>query len=346
MPIKVLIVDDSLLFREGLSRAMSSDPAIQVVGTAADAFEAEQKIKELKPQVMTLDVELPKVNGIDFLKKIMPAYPIPTVVVTSAPTSAFEALNAGAVDFVKKPEVTTQQDIQRFSARLRQAVKIASVAKVKAENTDLPAASKPVASSLEGYKVNPLAAKDKVIALGASTGGTDALQAVVQNLPADTPGIIITQHMPPVFTKMYADRLNRICKMTCKEAADGDRVERGRILVAAGGFHLRLCKDANGYYVSSKEGEKVSGHCPSVDVMFESVAKTAGKNAIGAILTGMGADGAKGLKKMREAGAFTIGQDKESCVVYGMPMVAFNTGAVCRQAPLTEIPKIILEQLL
>lgn len=345
MPIKVLIVDDSLQFREDLSKAMSSDPAIEIVGTAANSAEAEEKLKELKPNVMTLDVELPKESGISFLKRILKTYPVPTVVVTCAPTSAFEAMNAGAVDFVKKPETTSQQDLQRFSARLRQAVKIASISKVKTENVSVPTASKPVSTNLEGCKVNPLTAKDKIIALGASTGGTDALQAVVQDLPADTPGIIITQHMPPVFTKMYAERLNRICKMSCKEAEDGDRVERGRIIVAAGGFHLRLCKDANGYFVSSKKGEKVSGHCPSVDVMFESVAKTAGKNAIGAILTGMGADGAKGLKKMREAGAFTIGQDKESCVVYGMPMVAFNTGAVCRQAPLTEIPKIILEQL-
>ena len=185
--------------------------------------------------------------------------------------------------------------------------------------------------------------KRHVIALGASTGGTDALQTVLQDLPADTPGIVIVQHMPEVFTKMYADRLDRVCKMTCVEAVDGDRVEVGKIIIAAGNYHLRLAKDAKGYYVTSQHGEKVSGHCPSVDVLFESVAKVAGSDAVGAIFTGMGADGAAGLKKMREAGAFTIGQDQKSCVVYGMPMVAYNIGAVCRQAPLDNIAQIILE---
>lgn len=341
MPIKVLIVDDSLLFRETLSRAMAKDPGLEVVGTAGNAFEAEDKIKELKPDVMTMDVEMPKVNGIDFLRKLLPVSPIPTVVVTSTPTRAFEALNAGAVDYVKKPEIKGPLDIEHFSLKLRRTVKIAAVAKVRTK-ANAPVIQQ-VAKDIDGFRINPHKA-NKIIALGASTGGTDALQTVVQNLPADTPGIIIVQHMPPVFTKMYAERLNKICRMSCKEAENGDRVEQGKIIVAAGANHMRLCKDSKGYYITSKPGEKVSGHCPSVDVMFESVAEVAGRNAVGVILTGMGADGAKGLKKMREAGAFTIGQDKESCVVYGMPMVAFESGAVCKQAPLTQIPRIILEQ--
>ena len=185
--------------------------------------------------------------------------------------------------------------------------------------------------------------KHHVIALGASTGGTDALQTVLQNLPTTTPGIVIVQHMPEMFTKMYADRLDRVCKMRCTEAVDGERVEVGKIILAAGNYHLRLAKDARGYYVTSQHGEKVSGHCPSVDVLFESVANVAGSDAIGAIFTGMGADGAVGLKKMRDAGAYTIGQDQNSCIVYGMPMVAYNIGAVCRQAPLDNIAQIILE---
>ena len=182
-----------------------------------------------------------------------------------------------------------------------------------------------------------------VIALGASTGGTDALHEVLHNLPPDTPGIVIVQHMPELFTKMYADRLNRACKMSCVEAVDGERVEVGKIILAAGNYHLRLARDSRGYYVTSQRGEKVSGHCPSVDVLFESVAKVAGSDAIGAIFTGMGADGAIGLKKMRDAGAFTIGQDEKTCVVYGMPMVAYNMGGVCKQAPLDQIANIILE---
>ena len=182
-----------------------------------------------------------------------------------------------------------------------------------------------------------------VIALGASTGGTDALHTVLQDLPANTPGIVIVQHMPEMFTKMYADRLNRVCKMSCVEAVDGERVEVGKIILAAGNYHLRLAKDSRGYYVTSQRGEKVSGHCPSVDVLFESVAKVAGSDAIGAIFTGMGADGAIGMKKMRDAGAFTIGQDEKTCVVYGMPMVAYNMGGVCQQAPLGKIAQLILE---
>lgn len=340
MAIKVLVVDDSLVFRETLSRLLSAESGIEVIGTAVDAFTAKEKLEKVKPDVLILDVELPKVSGIDFLKELLPKKPIPTVVVTSTAISAFDAISAGAVDFVKKPLVKSRGDIEDFARLLAQKIKVASIAKVKLyshpANVPPPASSKPL--TLSGTMNNAI-----VIALGASTGGTDALLAVVQDLPANTPGIVIVQHMPPVFTKMYAERLDRICKMSCKEAQDGDRVERGKIIIGAGGFHLRLAKDSKGYFVTSKEGEKVSGHCPSVDVLFDSVADTAGRNAVAAILTGMGADGAKGLKKIRDKGGFTIGQDKETCVVYGMPMVAYQNGAVCQQAPLTKIPEIILQ---
>lgn len=340
MAIKVLVVDDSLVFRETLSRLLGAEIGIEVIGTAVDAFSAKEKLEKITPDVLILDVELPKVSGIDFLKELLPKRPIPTVVVTSTAISAFDAISAGAVDFVKKPLVRSRTDIEDFAKLLAQKIKIASIAKVKLYSHP---ADKPALAATANLTLGTVGNKNLVIALGASTGGTDALLAVVQDLPANTPGIVIVQHMPPVFTRMYAERLNRICKMSCKEAQDGDRVETGKIIIGAGGFHLRLARDSRGYYVTSKEGEKVSGHCPSVDVLFDSVADAAGKNAVAAILTGMGADGAKGLKKIRDKGGFTIGQDKETCVVYGMPMVAYQQGAVCQQAPLTKIPEIILQ---
>lgn len=340
MAIKVLVVDDSLVFRETLSRLLGAEIGIEVIGTAVDAFSAKEKLEKITPDVLILDVELPKVSGIDFLKELLPKRPIPTVVVTSTAISAFDAISAGAVDFVKKPLVRSRTDIEDFAKLLAQKIKVASIAKVKLYSHP---ADKPAPAATANLTLGTVGNKNLVIALGASTGGTDALLAVVQDLPANTPGIVIVQHMPPVFTRMYAERLNRICKMSCKEAQDGDRVETGKIIIGAGGFHLRLARDSRGYYVTSKEGEKVSGHCPSVDVLFDSVADAAGKNAVAAILTGMGADGAKGLKKIRDKGGFTIGQDKETCVVYGMPMVAYQQGAVCQQAPLTKIPEIILQ---
>lgn len=340
MAIKVLVVDDSLVFRETLSRLIDAESGIEVIGTAVDAFTAKEKIDKATPDVLILDVELPKVSGIDFLKELLPKKPIPTVVVTATAISAFDAISAGAVDFVKKPLVKSRSDIEDFARLLAQKIKVAAIAKVKLYSHP---ANVPPPASAKNLTLTGSGNSSIVIALGASTGGTDALLAVVQDLPANTPGIVIVQHMPPVFTKMYAERLDRICKMKCKEAQDGDRVERGKIIIGAGGFHLRLAKDSKGYFVTSKEGEKVSGHCPSVDVLFDSVADTAGRNAVAAILTGMGADGAKGLKKIRDRGGFTIGQDKETCVVYGMPMVAYQQGAVCQQAPLTKIPEIILQ---
>lgn len=340
MAIKVLVVDDSLVFRETLSKLLSAEKGIEVVGTAIDAFSAKEKIEKLSPNVLILDVELPKVSGIDFLKELIPKRPIPTVVVTSTAISAFDAINAGAVDFVKKPLVRSRADIEEFAKLLAQKIKIASIAKVKMYSHP---AGAPAPAAITNLSYAGSGNTDLVIALGASTGGTDALLAVLQDLPANTPGIVVVQHMPPVFTRMYAERLDRICKMSCKEAADGDRVERGKIIIGAGGFHLRLSKDARGYFVTSRAGDKVSGHCPSVDVLFDSVADTAGKNAVAAILTGMGADGANGIKKIRDNGGYTIGQDKETCVVYGMPMVAFQQGGICQQAPLTKIPEIILK---
>ena len=358
--IKVLVVDDSLLFRETLKNKLSEEKTIDVIGVAVDSSDAYEKIKQLKPDVVTLDVEMPGLNGIDFLKKLIPEYPIPVVVVSSAPITALDALQAGAVDFVRKPRVQSQTDFNAFISELIVKIKIGSIAKVRqaskpvqrafnSQSTDREA--KPVhkptvapSTSVRNpiFNRNVVASDKTVIAIGASTGGTEAIIEVVKDLPASTPGIVIVQHMPAGFTKMYSERLNRICKMSVKEAEDGDRVVTGQIIVAAGEFHMRLKKDAKGYYVSSKRGEKVSGHCPSVDVLFESVADTAGKDAYGVILTGMGADGARGMLKMRQKGAYTIGQDKDSCVVYGMPMVAFNNGGVAKQLPLEQIGEHLL----
>lgn len=347
--IRVLIVDDSLFFRTSLERTLKNDPSIQIVGMAYDSFDALEKIKQLHPDVVTLDVEMPKLNGIEFLKKLLPVHRIPVVVVSSAPIQVFDALSAGAVDFVRKPELKSPSDFSLFASDLAEKIKAASVAKVRIVGASAPTAFTPAPksrpSAVSVASAPSFFQKNVVIAIGASTGGTEATISVVKNLPASTPGIVIVQHMPPVFTNMYAQRLNRICNMRAVEATDGERVETGKIIVGAGDYHLRLARDAQGYYVTSRPGEKVSGHCPSVDVLFESVASAAGSSAIGILLTGMGADGAQGLLKMRRRGAYTIGQDQESCVVYGMPMVANEIGAVQKQLSLDLIANDILTYL-
>ncbi|MEG1971553.1 MAG: chemotaxis response regulator protein-glutamate methylesterase [Oscillospiraceae bacterium] len=336
--IRVLVVDDSLLFRETLARQLGLDPRIEVIGTAVDAFDAMEKIKRLNPDVVSLDVEMPKMDGIAFLKKLMPQHPVKVVVVTSLPINAFEAMDAGAVDFVRKPGTTPGlNDMGAFIRELISKIKVASIASVK--NVSRPNLA-PL-GLLPKIKAN--VDRSLVIALGASTGGTEAILSVIKDLPVTTPGIVIVQHMPPVFTKMYAERLDKICHMEVKEAENGDRVQAGRIIIGAGGFHLTLQKDVKGYYVKSAAGEKVSGHCPSVDVLFDSVSKIAqGNKTMGIIMTGMGSDGAKGLLSMRKKGAYTVGQDKETCVVYGMPMVAFNIGSVEKQYALNDIPASII----
>jgi two-component system chemotaxis response regulator CheB len=336
--IRVLIVDDSAVFRNVLSTSLSS-PDIEVIGTAVDPIDAKEKILRMKPDVITLDVEMPHMNGIEFLKKLLPVHKVAAIVVTASAVEAFEAVSAGAVDYIKKP---TRGEMESFALSLKKSVRVASTARVGIGNQH---ASRAQAQTLQSTTLNVASNANKVIAIGASTGGTDAIQVVVENLPKTTPGIVIVQHMPAGFTKMYADRLNRICQMEVKEAEDGDKVRQGLIIIGAGEFHLRLKKVPGGYSVESRRGEKVSGHCPSVDVLFDSVADVAKSNAMGVILTGMGADGAKGMLKMKNAGAFTIGQDQASCVVYGMPMVAFNMGGVARQAPLQNIAGIMMEKL-
>lgn len=337
--IKVLIVDDSVFFREALSRTLSDDAGIEVIGLASSAFEARAKLKSLNPDVITLDIEMPRMNGIEFLRSLLPDNPIPVVVVSSVNSYVFEAMDAGAVDFVTKPGGASRLDITGFTTELAAKIKTASVARVRAARPYIRTAAPNTALSGSGAGF--------IIAIGASTGGTDAILSILRELPPDAPGIVIVQHMPPVFTRMYAERLDGICRMKVKEAANGDRVAPGIALIAAGDKHMRLMKDGlnGGFFVKCETGEKVSGHCPSIDVLFDSVADAAASKAVGVILTGMGADGAKGLLKMKKTGAFTIGQDKQSCVVYGMPMVAMNIGAVDRQLALPDIPAAILNHI-
>lgn len=329
-PIRVLIVEDSLVFRELLVQNLKRDPAIEVVGTAKDPFEARDAILACKPDVMTLDVELPRMSGIEFLRKLMPQYPLPVVVISSLSDKVFDALNAGAVDFVAKPAVSSRSQLEDFIRNeLLVKIKIASTAKIS--NIKKTVAQQ-VQPQLSGK------GKDLVVAIGASTGGTEAIFDVVKNYGTDIPGIVVVQHMPPGFTKMYAKRLNDQCRIRAKEAETGDRVLPGTLLLAPGGDrHMHLVKVNGVYQVEVKAGPRVNGHCPSVDVLFESVAKVAGPSAVGIILTGMGGDGAKGLLAMRKAGARTIGQDESTCVVYGMPKVAYDLGAVQYQEKLADI---------
>lgn len=322
-----------------MSAEISKSEDIEVVGTASDAFDAREKILLLNPDVVTMDVEMPRMNGIEFIKQFIPEHPVSVVVVTSSPVGAFEAMSAGAVEFIKKPELKNGEDIERFGRKLCMMIRIGKSASLSAKKIQ------PTINNFSATAIDSAKSSDRIIAIGASTGGTDALLEVVKDLPITTPGIIIVQHMPAGFTKMYADRMNSLSKMRVTEATDGERVETGKIIVAAGEYQMRLCCDHRGFFVSSKRGEKVSGHCPSVDVMFDSVADTAGSKAIGVILTGMGSDGAAGLLKMKNAGAYTIGQNQESCVVYGMPSAAFNAGAVTVQAHLNQIASVIMGRL-
>ena len=330
--IKVLVVEDSLVFRELLVTNLNKDPAIQVVATATDPYEARDKIIRFKPDVMTLDIELPKMSGLEFLRKLMPQYPMPVIVLSALSEKVFDAMQAGAVDFVAKPVVTNQKELEAFLVNeLPVKIKVASTAKISRIKQ-----SAHVVENKSAKKDN----KDVIIAIGASTGGTEAIASVVKEFPADVPGIVIVQHMPAGFTEMYAKRLDNQCKCRVKEAENGDMVEQGLVLLAPGGDRqMSLVKVGENYQVSLKKAPKVNGHCPSVDVLFDSVAKNVGRNAIGIILTGMGGDGAKGLKAMRDAGAKTIGQDETSCVVYGMPKVAYDIGAVQYQEQLGDIAK-------
>ena len=341
-PIRVLVVDDSILARKVIIEGLGRQQGIEIAGYAINALDAKNKAIQLKPDVMTLDVNMPGMSGMDFLKKFLPEYPLPVVLVSSLNIGVFDAMHAGAVDFVRKPDA--QQSNEMFISSLAQKVKVAANAKVQRHTS-------PVApAGAGGGGAVPLlgagVAGRIIIGLGASTGGTEATLEVMRRLPADIPGMVITQHMPTGFTKMYAERLNKICAMEVREAKDGDDIKRGLALIAPADLQMRVMRSPlGGYKVSCKPGEKVSGHRPSVDALFHSMAEQVRCPMVGIIMTGMGADGAKGLLEMRQKGAYTIGQDKETCVVYGMPGVAQDIGAVVTQAPCKDIAGVLIRHL-
>lgn len=334
--IKVLIIDDSLLFREMLSKIISSNENMEVAGFAMDPFDAKDKIIEIRPDVITCDVEMPKMDGIEFVRQLLPQYFVPVVMVCSVSEKVFEAIDVGAVDFIVKPNRQSDQSIESFKQDLISKIKAASMVKNRAQRILKPAEAMPGTIDC---------CAEKIIAIGASTGGTEAIYNIIKALPPTVPGIVITQHIPPVFSKMFAERLDTQTSLKVKEAETGDYAEQGTVLVAPGDRQMKVKRVGNKYKVECFEGEKVSGHRPSVDVLFDSVAKAAGSNAIGILLTGMGYDGAKGLLKMRQSGARTIGQDEASSVVYGMPKAGFDIGAVETQSALSDIPQVLFNLL-
>lgn len=339
--IKVLVVDDSIVARKTIIDGLARFPRIEVIGYAINAMDAERKVKSLNPDVMTCDVQMPGMTGIEFLKKLLPVHPLPVVLVSSLNLKVFDALHAGAVGFARKPDGV--QSREAFVQSLAEAVTEAASAKVRR-----PAPVKaPEVEAAPMLPLGPLTLKQPyLIGLGASTGGTEATLEVMKRLPADIPPMVVVQHMPPGFTKMYAERLNKLCRMEVREAANGDKLHPGLALVAPADLQCRVNRTAAGeYYVTCQPGEKVSGHRPSVDALFHSMADNVRCKMIGIIMTGMGADGAEGLLRMRQRGAYTIGQDKESCVVYGMPGVAFEKGAVCEQASCERIASVLLRSL-
>lgn len=365
--IKIIIVDDSAMFRTTIKTGLAAMTNIEIVGEAADAFEARDKIMELRPDVLVMDVVMPKMDGLTFLRQLMGQYPVPCVIM-SGTASEKEALAAGAADFIKKPKgpaeyktfytlmgtkisLASQKKVSRFGAAAKpqaDAPKVDGIMPVlSTTGATIPVGKvMPNIPSKEDISgLNLRSREGYIVALGASTGGTDALECVLKSFPDTMPPVLVVQHMPPVFTKLYSERMDKCCAITVKEAEDGDRLRQGLCIIGAGGLQMELKKDARGYYIKCYPGEKVSGHCPSVDVLFSSVAETAGNKSIGALMTGMGADGAKGLLKMHSKGAYTIGQDKESCVVYGMPMEAYKLGACSEQQPLANIGKALCRHL-
>ena len=341
--IRVLIIDDSALMRQVLASLLSKDPGIEVIGSAPDPFIAREKIKALNPDVITLDVEMPKMDGLTFLEKLMRGHPMPVVMVSSLTEAGCEttlrALELGAVDFITKPKIDLREGMEEVAQDLIAKVKAAAQAKVRGKGVAAPRTPYPVPLTSSTAMIKTT---DTIIAIGSSTGGTEAVKDVLMALPPNTPPILITQHMPERFTKTWADRMNALCRLTVKEAEDGDSVLPGHALVAPGGYHMALVRSGARYSVRINQDPPVNRHRPSVDVLFDSVAQYAGANTIGVILTGMGGDGAKGMLAMKQAGAYTIAQDEASCVVFGMPKEAIKLGGVDKVLPLSEVPDAIV----
>lgn len=345
--IRVLIVDDSAVVRQTLSEVLASDSEIEVMATAGDPFVAADRIAEEVPDVITLDIEMPRMDGLTFLKKIMSQHPIPVVICSSlaeeGAQSTFRALEYGAVDIITKPRMGTKQFIEEARIDICDAVKAAAQAKVSLLRSSHTVQPKLNADVILSPATHAMAeTTEKVVAIGASTGGTEALRTVLEALPADTPGIVIVQHMPELFTRAFAQRLDGLCAITVKEAETNDTVIRGRALIAPGNHHMLLKRSGARYFVELKDGPLVCRHRPSVDVLFRSAARYAGRNAVGVILTGMGDDGARGMLEMKQAGAMTIAQDEATCIVFGMPKEAIKAGGVDKVLPLQSVAKAIL----
>jgi two-component system chemotaxis response regulator CheB len=341
MSVKVLIVDDSAVVRNIFSKELSYDPEIEVVGTAPDPYVARDRIVKLKPDVITLDIEMPRMDGLTFLRKLMKHYPIPTIVVSSLTSKgsdlALEALNEGAVEVMCKPGAA--YTVGDMALTLTEKIKAAAKVNLKdTVNNNISADS----SSSSSKKLSLSKTSNKVVAIGASTGGTKAIQSILKSMPVNAPGIVIVQHMPQRFTKSFADRLDTICDIQVKEAENSDRVIPGRAIIAPGNMHMLLKRSGTTYYVEIKNGPLVKRQRPSVEVLFNSVAKYAGNNAIGVILTGMGSDGSSGLLKMKESGAQTLAQDEKSSVVFGMPREAIRLGGANKIVSLDDMPGEIL----
>ena len=352
--IRVLTVDDSALMRQVLATLLAKDPEIEVVGSAPDPYIAREKIKGLNPDVLTLDVEMPKMDGLTFLEKLMRGRPMPVVMVSSLTEVGCEttlrALELGAVDFITKPKIDLREGMEEIARDLIDKIKAAASAKIggsKSHGSRVNSDPKLAACSLKLGTGSGAMIKttDTIIAIGASTGGTEAVKDILAALPANAPPIIITQHMPERFTKTWADRMNGLCRISVKEAQDGDSVLPSHALVAPGNYHMRLVRSGARYTVHINQDPPVNRHRPSVDVMFDSVARYAGGNAVGVILTGMGGDGAKGLLAMKQAGSSTIAQDEASCVVFGMPKEAIKLGGVDNVLPLHDIAGAILAHM-
>ncbi|MGD0024301.1 MAG: chemotaxis response regulator protein-glutamate methylesterase [Xanthobacteraceae bacterium] len=338
-PVRVVIVDDSAMMRQLLASLLEADPEIEVVGTAADPHIARERIKALNPDVVTLDVEMPHMDGLTFLRKIMTLRPMPVVMVSSltqrGAETTIEALEIGAVDFIAKPTGDLANGMAELAAELQRKVKAAAGIRVGVRRA--------VAAPQSPRPQRPRRPTERIVFVGASTGGVEALKALLMGFPPDCPPTLITQHMPPKFTTGFAERLDRQCPMTVSEAVDDETIERGHVYIAPGSHHLEIARVGNRHVCRLSDGPAVSGHRPSVDVLFRSAARVSGKSAVGAILTGMGKDGAEGLLELRRAGGITLGQDEQSALIYGMPRAAFERGAVMRQCSLAQMADAILD---
>ena len=349
MPIKVLIVDDSALIRQLLTEIINSHADMTVVGVAHDPLMARERIRTLNPDVITLDIEMPKMDGLAFLEKLMQLRPTPVVMISSLTERnagvTLRALELGAVDFITKPKLEISEGIQTYSELIAEKIRIAAKAKLRCSSRSMPNPRYSADAVLPSLLNNSASITRKLIVIGASTGGAEAIREILECMPPDCPGIAITQHMPEAFTRAFAQRLDNTCKIRVKEAEQGDRVLAGHAYIAPGHSHLLLKRNGKNYVTVLNQGPPVNRHRPAVDVLFRSVANCAGKNAIGIILTGMGSDGAAGMREMKQAGAYNLAQDESSCVVFGMPKMAIEAGAVDKVLPLREMVSEVLAYL-